>query len=84
MAAGNDNDRYVIRNSERGGWDVKKEDADRASAHTRTQAEAIARAKEIADNAGGGDVRIQGRDGKWRDSDTTPRGYESSKKDTKR
>ncbi|GGL77196.1 hypothetical protein GCM10009706_14590 [Curtobacterium citreum] len=83
MPKGNDNDRYVVPNNDRGGWDVKKENAQRASAHARTQAEAEARAKEIAENAGGGDVRVQRRDGRWRDSDTTPSGNESRKRDTK-
>jgi hypothetical protein len=34
---GNDNDRYVVPNSERGGWDVVKEGHKRASDHTNTQ-----------------------------------------------
>jgi uncharacterized protein YdaT len=68
--AKNDEDRYVVQHPE--GWAVKKEDAQRASAVTRTQREAIARAKEIVEKSGGGkgDVRIQGRDGKFRDSDS--------------
>ncbi|WP_127817687.1 DUF2188 domain-containing protein [Microbacterium sp. CPCC 204701] len=70
--ANNDEDRYVVPNRERGGWDVVKEDHQRASAHFSTQAEAIARAREIVENSGGGrgDVRIQGRDGQFRDSDS--------------
>ena len=63
------NDRYVVHNP-RGGWDVKGPKAARSSGHFRTQAEAEQRAKQIVDNRGGGEVRIQGRDGKWRDSDT--------------
>jgi hypothetical protein len=67
--AKNDGDRYVVQNKDRGGWDVIKEHAKRASAHRDTQAEATARAKEIVAKSGGGkgDVRIQGRDGKFRD-----------------
>ena len=67
--AKNDEDRYVVQNEERGGWDVVKEDHKRASAHTDTQAEAIARAKEIVNNSGEGkgEVRVQGRDSKFRD-----------------
>jgi len=53
-----------------GGWDVTKPDSRRASAHTDTQAAAIDRAREIVTNAGGGEVRIHGRDGRLRDSDT--------------
>lgn len=70
--AKNDEDRYVVPNAERGGWDVKKENAERASAHFSTQAQAISRARQIVDNtgAGKGEVRIQGRSGKFRDSDS--------------
>lgn len=77
------NDRYVVRNPE-GGWDVKAGGAKRASARKDTQAAAEKRAKEIVENLGGGEVRIQGRDGKWRDSDTVPKGNDPrSSKDTK-
>ena len=65
MAQGNDNDRYVVKRPE--GWAVVKEDHDRASAVTSTQSEAIDRAKEITRNLGGGEVRIQNRQGKFRD-----------------
>lgn len=70
--AKNDEDRYVVPNADRGGWDVKKEDAQRSSGHFRTQKEAIDRAREIVDNSGGGrgDIRIQGRNGQFRDSDS--------------
>ena len=64
-----ENSRDVVQNSN-GGWDVVAPNADRASAHRDTQAEAIERAREIVTNAGGGEVRIHGRDGKIRDSDT--------------
>ncbi|WP_205474330.1 DUF2188 domain-containing protein [Nocardioides sp. SYSU D00038] len=83
MGKGNDNDRYVVRNQERGGWDVVKENHERVSDHFDTQAEAIGRAKEIVENLGGdGEVRIQGRDGRWRDSDSGSRN-ESPARDTK-
>ncbi|HEX5010846.1 MAG TPA: DUF2188 domain-containing protein [Planctomycetota bacterium] len=50
----------------------------------RTQEEAEKHAKEQITAAGGGEVRIQGRDGKWRDSDTMPSGDDPpSKRDTK-
>lgn len=67
------NNRFVVRSPE-GGWDVKRPAADRASAHEPTQAAAERRAKEIVSNLGGGEVRIQGRDGRFRDSDTVPPG----------
>lgn len=69
----NDNNRHVVPGKD-GGWDVKKPDASRASAHADTQKEATARAKEIVRNAGGGEVRIHGRDGKIRNSDTVAPG----------
>lgn len=65
----NTNRRHVVPN-EKGGWDVKAPGADRASAHTDTQKQALDRARDIVRNAGGGEVRIHGRDGKIRDSDT--------------
>ncbi|HEX5184969.1 MAG TPA: DUF2188 domain-containing protein [Allosphingosinicella sp.] len=46
-----------------------KPKAKRASALVDKQAQGEKRAKEIVRNLGGGEVRIQGRDGKWRDSD---------------
>lgn len=65
-------DRYVVRRGK--GWAVVKPGADRASALTPTQAEAEKRAKKIVSRLGGGEVRIQGRNGRWRDSDTVPPG----------
>ncbi|MBE7325996.1 DUF2188 domain-containing protein [Nocardioides sp. Y6] len=65
----NQNRRHVVPNPN-GGWDVKAPGAKRASAHTDTQKQAQDRAREIVSNAGGGEVRIHGRDGKVRDSDT--------------
>jgi uncharacterized protein DUF2188 len=49
---------------------VKQPGGDRASAHADTQKAAVDRAREIVRNSGGGEVRIHGRDGKIRDSDT--------------
>lgn len=83
MGKGNDNDRYVVPNTERGGWDVVKEDHERASAHTGTKKEAVDRAREIVENLGGGEIRQANREGKFIDSDTTKHGNESSKRDTK-
>jgi hypothetical protein len=80
---GNDNDRYVQPNKERGGWDVVKEGHHRASAHTRTKAEAINRAREIVRNQGGGELRIKNERGRLIDSDTIKPGHESSKRDRK-
>jgi len=66
------NDRYVTKHPD--GWAVKKPGAERASNVYGTQREAEHRAKDIVGNLGGGEVRIQGRDGRWRDSDTVAPG----------
>lgn len=65
--------RHVVPNPD-GGWDVKKPGAKRSSGHERTQADAAARAKKIVSNQGGGEVRIHGRDGRIRNSNTVPPG----------
>lgn len=83
MGKGNDNDRYVVPNKDRGGWDVVKENHERASAHTGTKAEAVDRAREIVENLGGGEVRQANRQGRFNDSDTSKHGRESKRRDTK-
>lgn len=85
MGNGNDSDRYVQPNAERGGWDVVKEGHERASAHTRTKAEAIGRGREIVRNQGGGELRIKNLQGLLIDSDTVrgPRHRESPVRDRK-
>ena len=70
------NDRYVVKQG--GDWAVKGPGAKRASDILPTQREAEARAKEIVGNLGGGEVRIQGTDSGWRDSDTVPPGNDPS------
>jgi len=67
------NERHVVPNPS-GGWDVKKPHADRSSGHFDTQADAQARAHEIVQNSGGGEVVTHGRDNLIRDSDTVPPG----------
>lgn len=66
------NDRYVTKHA--GGWSVKGAGAKRSSGVFSTQKAAENRAKEIVSNLGGGEVRIQGRNGQWRDSDTVAPG----------
>ena len=66
------NDRYVVKHGS--DWAVKAGNAQRASGVYDTQGQAERAAKDIVRNHGGGEVRIQGRDGHWRDSDTVPRG----------
>jgi hypothetical protein len=67
-----ENDRYVVKRGDK--WAVVKGKAARASAVIDTQRGAEVRAKEIVGNLGGGEVRIQNRQGKWRDSDTVAPG----------
>ena len=66
------NDRFVVKHSD--GWAVRAGGARRAAGVYRTQAAAEGAAKRIVKNLGGGEVRIQGRDGRWRDSDTVSPG----------
>jgi len=61
---------YVTRRED--GWNVKKENAQKSSGHFDTQKEAEKVAKKYSSNSGGGEVRIQGLDRKFRDSDTIP------------
>lgn len=85
MAKGNDSDRYVVPNKDRGGWDVVKEKHERASAHVDTKKEAMDRARAIVGNQGGGEIRIANKEGTFIDSDTVkgPKRGESSARDTK-
>jgi uncharacterized protein YdaT len=85
MSEANDSDRYVVPNNERGGWDVKKEGAKRASAHTDRKVEAVDRAREIVRNERGGEIRIQNKKGKLIDSHTIrgPKQRESKARDRK-
>ena len=65
-------DIHVVKNPD--GWVVKGLGSKRASSVHSTQKEAEGRAKEVVSNLGGGEVRIQNRQGKWRDSDTVAPG----------
>lgn len=56
------------------GWAVRSSGKGRASGVFETQRKAEQRAKEIVGNLGGSEVRIQSRNGRWRDSDTVPPG----------
>lgn len=67
---------YNVVHDPKGGWNVKRDNAERSSFHSETQKEAEQKAKEISSNNGGGEVRIQGRDGRFRDSDTVPPAYD--------
>jgi hypothetical protein len=61
-------DRFVVNHPD--GWAVKAPGAQRASGVFDTQAQAQAAARQIVHNAGGGEVVTQGKDGRFRDSDT--------------
>ena len=58
----------------KGGWDVRQPGAARASAHTKTQKEAVDRGRQILRNAGGGELRVKGTGGQVRAQDTVPKG----------
>ena len=64
-----DRDRTVFRDTD-GNWVNKRNDADKASSRHRTQGEAIDAAKEMLQNQGGGELTVQGLDGKFRSKDT--------------
>jgi hypothetical protein len=64
------NNNYHITKHPDGGWQYKRENAQRAAGITRTQKEAELAAKEILRNHGGGEVRIHTPKGPIRDSDT--------------
>ncbi len=58
------NDRYVVKHKD--GWAAKAGNATRASSVHSTQKSAEVAAKQTVKNLGGGEVRIQGRDAKFR------------------
>lgn len=60
--------RHVVKDGK--GWAVKKPGNPEPESRHRTQGAAEDRAKERVRDEGGGEVRIHGRDGKIRDSDT--------------
>lgn len=66
------NNRYVVQHQD--GWAVKAGGAKRASSVHNTQKGAEIKAKQVVKNLGGGEVRIQGQDSKWLDSDTVAPG----------
>lgn len=65
------NSRHVTQRPD-GRWQVIAPGASKASAIADTQRDAISRGREIVHNAGGGELRIHGRDGRIRDADTIP------------
>jgi Uncharacterized protein conserved in bacteria (DUF2188) len=83
MATTNKLTYYVTPRSD-GNWNVKKGGASRPSVVTPTQREAQERATEwLKNKTGGGEVRIQGRDHKFRNSNTINRVDPDPPKDTR-
>ena len=66
-------DRTVYQRDDRE-WVNKRNDADKASSIHDTQTDAVAEAKEMLRNQGGGELIIKGLDGKIRSKDTIPPG----------
>lgn len=64
----------MVQHRDDGMWEVRKPGAGRPSAVTRTQAEGIARAREILGNEGGGEMQVRALDGTIRAQDTIPPG----------
>ena len=62
------NDRYVVKHQK--DWAVMKGGATTPESIHHNQGDAEKAAKDTVRRLGGGEVRIQGRDGRWRDSDT--------------
>lgn len=68
------NDRFVVRRGD--GWAVKQAGVSAPESIHHKQRRAEQQAKATVRGLGGGEVRIQGRDGKWRDSDTVAPGHD--------
>jgi len=67
-----DRDRTVFHRD--GEWINKRNEADRASSKHDTQREAEAAAREMLKNQGGGELTVQGENGRFRSKDTIPPG----------
>lgn len=65
-------DAYVVKHPK--GWAIKQAHQPEPISVHRTQNKAEKAAKEHVKEYGGGEVRVQNRQGKWRDSDTVPPG----------
>ncbi len=64
------NDRIVYKRPEDGKWVNKKVSSDKATSLHDRQIDAEAAAKENLKNQGGGELTLQGRNGKIRSKDT--------------
>jgi uncharacterized protein YdaT len=63
------NQHHVVPNKDKGGWDVKKSGADKASVHSDTKADAVNKGREISKNQGS-ELVIHNKDGKISNSDS--------------
>jgi hypothetical protein len=68
-------DRTVSRRSD-GTWANKRDDATRASSIHHTQSEAENTGKAMLAKQGGGELKVQGLDGRIRSKDTVPPGHD--------
>jgi hypothetical protein len=66
------NDRYVVKHGK--SWAVKQGGVSTPESIHRKQSAAEKSAKDTVRDLGGGEVRIQDRHGRFRDSDTVPKG----------
>ena len=63
------NEHHVVPNSSRGGWDVKRSGAQRASIHTDTKADAV-KVGRIMSQRAGSELVVHGRDGRIQQKDS--------------
>jgi uncharacterized protein YdaT len=62
-------DYHVVPNKDRGGWDVKREGAERASGHFDRKSEAMDRGRDLARDQRA-ELVEHGRNGRIQDSDS--------------
>lgn len=63
------NEHHVVPNPARGGWDVKRNGAERASAHTARKEDAVRIGRELSRNTGS-ELVIHGKDGRIQQKDS--------------
>lgn len=63
------NQHHVVPNNTRGGWDVKRNGAERASIHTTTKAEAI-KVGRIMSQRAGSELVVHGMNGRIQQKDS--------------
>lgn len=71
------NERYVVKQGDR--WEVKKAGVATPESTHRKQSAAEKTAKTTVHDLGGGEVRIQDRNHRWRDSDTVAPGNDPTR-----